>query len=45
VEAVDSMLIPGSDEEKEYLKYLLNKHKDKKKDDEKSFSSSESAGR
>jgi len=27
------MLIPGSDEEKEYLKYLLNKHKSKKKDD------------
>jgi hypothetical protein len=24
-------MIPGSDEEKEYLQYLLNKHKNKKK--------------
>jgi len=30
VEAAPTMIIPGSDEEKEYLKYLLSKHKHKK---------------
>jgi hypothetical protein len=34
VEAVILMLIPGSDKEKEYLKYLLKKHGKKKKQDE-----------
>jgi hypothetical protein len=31
VEAVESMLIPGSDKEKDYLEYLLKKHNYKKK--------------
>lgn len=30
MEAAPTMILPGSDEEKEYLKYLLNKYKNKK---------------
>ena len=39
MEAAPTMIIPGSDEEKDYLKYLLNKHKNKKDGCNKSDSS------
>ena len=38
VEAVSVMLIPGSDQEKEYLNYLLNKYHKKKIHDKKTTS-------
>ena len=38
VEAVIIMLIPGSDQEKEYLQYLLKKYSRKKIDDKKASS-------
>lgn len=38
MEADHTMLIPGSDEEKQYLEYLLNKHKKKGKSNQSSES-------